>query len=215
MPEVAAAWGTLAGVLSVRRGELEALLPMIELAMHDWPDLPAIHASLASLYCELGRLDEARTLLDTAAANDFTDLPRDRIWLTAAASWADTAADLGAHRAASALYAELEPFAKQVVPPSLGAAEGPVAFHLGRLATSLTSYDDAETHFTEAAELCTQIGAHYWLCRNQLAHARMVRNRNGAGDPERVRKLLEEAREIAKREGYRHLEQQANRLLLG
>jgi len=70
-----------------------------------------------------------------------------------------------------------------------------------------------ERHFANAEAVCRQVGAPYWLARNQLGHARMLHVRNTPEDTEHTRQLLEETLSISRRDGYKHLERQANRLL--
>src|SRR5262249_35721143 len=115
--ERATTWGTLLGVLALRRGELREFLPAIELASHDFPDMPAVNAALANTHCELGQAEEARALLDQAAVHRFQDLPQDDIWLGAIALWASTAVGLAARDRAAVLYDELEPFSDLGVAP--------------------------------------------------------------------------------------------------
>jgi tetratricopeptide (TPR) repeat protein len=204
-----ATWGALAGVVALRRGELEEFLPLIESAMQTFPDMPSVGAALASLYCELGRDDDARALLDEAAARGFSEVPRDKTWNVTIALWSDTAADLGATEHAQALYDALRPFDYQVLMPIYGSVEGPISYHLGRLASALGCYDESVAYFLAAEEFCRRIGATYWLARNQLAHARMREARHDSDDLEQARQLFDETRTISSREGYRHLERQA------
>jgi class 3 adenylate cyclase/tetratricopeptide (TPR) repeat protein len=202
-------WAALAGQLRIRRGQLADFLPLLEDIQAQLPGMPAVTAERAALYCELGRVQEARTLLNEAAKCDFRELPRDRAWLIALGLWADVAAGLAAGHAAAILYDALEPYGGQVLNPLYGMAEGPVSFHLGRLATALGRYDLAKQHFVSAESFCRSIQAQYWLARNQLAYAGMLEARDGTGDAERARQLLDEALSIAVRGGYEHLQRQA------
>jgi class 3 adenylate cyclase/tetratricopeptide (TPR) repeat protein len=212
-PEAMHTWGSLALQLSIRRGQLADALPLLEDIQDLLPELAAVTAMRAALYCELGRIDEARTLLDEAGKRDFRELPRDRTWLTTLALWVEVAAAVSARHAATVLYDALEPYSDQVVSPLEGLAEGPLTSRLGRLATVLGRYDVAERHFDSAESLCNSLRARFWLARSQLAHAGMLRQRDVLGDADRARRLLEESLGIAEREGYEHLEQQARALL--
>ncbi len=209
-PEATIAWGTLAGELGIRRGQLAEFLPLLEDIQAQLPGMPAVTAVRAALYCELGRIDEARTLLEEATKRGFGELPRDRNWLLTVVLWADVAAGLSASDAATILYDALEPYGDQVLSPVCGMPEGPVSSQLGSLATALGRYDLAEEHFASAESLCRSVQAQYWLARNQLAHARMLEACDGAGDADGAPQLLEEALGIADREGYEHLKRQAN-----
>ncbi len=206
-------WESLEGQLGVRRGQLAEYLPFLEDIHAQLPGIPAVTAARAALYCELGRFDEARTLLDEASKREFHELPRDRNWLVTLVLWADVAAGLSASDAATILYNALEPYGNQVLSPVLGMAEGPVTSHLAPLAATLGRYDLAEQHFASAESLCRSLHAQYWLARNQLAHARMLGGFDSTGDADRARQLLEEALGIADREGYEHLQRQARERL--
>jgi pentatricopeptide repeat protein len=96
LPEATMTWGTLAGELSVRRGQLAEYVELVEGAVEQFPDMPAPVAALAYAYCELGRMDEARALLDKALERGFGELPRDRLLLLSLAYWAGVAVALSA-----------------------------------------------------------------------------------------------------------------------
>jgi class 3 adenylate cyclase/tetratricopeptide (TPR) repeat protein len=210
--DVTATWGTLAGLIALRRGQVEEFAQLVEAAAQVY-DIPSAKAGLAGLYCELGRSGEARQLVDEAVQAGLDKTPRDMLWLEAMALWADAIADLGLRDPALALYVELAPLRELVLSPGLGLAEGPVTFHLGRLATALGRFEDADEHHAAAASFCRRIGAGYWLARNQLAHARMFVARGGDNDRERAHHLLDETLTIARRVGYAHVEAQAVELL--
>jgi class 3 adenylate cyclase len=209
-PASTIAWGSLAGELSVRRGQLAEYLRLLEGLQGQLPDIPAVTAARAAFYCELERFDEARVLLEETAKRGFGQLPRDRTWLVTHVLWADAATRLSARKVAAVLYDALEPYGNQFLGPLYGMAEGPVSSHLGQLATSLGRYDLAEEHFANAESRCRILQAPYWLARNQLAHARMLEKRDSPGDADQARQLLEETLGIADREGYKHLKQQAS-----
>jgi tetratricopeptide (TPR) repeat protein len=210
--EATATWGTLALVLAARRGQLDEIAPLIEAATQLYPDLAAVKANLANLYCNLGRIAEAHQLIHEVLEAGLNQIPRDRIWLPTMALLADAVAELGLRDPASALYLELAPICDLVLPPNFGNAEGPVTYHVGRLATALGRFDDAEQHFAAAESLCRHLGAPYWLARNQLAHARMLDTRGDQEDRERARQLVDETLTIARRVGYGHVEAQAEEL---
>jgi tetratricopeptide (TPR) repeat protein len=211
-PESTNGWGSLAGQLSVRRGQFADFLPLLEDIQTQLPGMPAVTAARAALYCELGRTDEARALLDQAARR-LSEVPRDRTWLVTMVLWADVAAGLSATDAAATFYDALKPYGDQVLNPLLFLAEGPVTTHLGGLATAVGRYDLAEEHFTSAESFCQSVHAPYWLARNQLAYARMVGERDGTVDSGQARQVLEEVLATAEREGYEHLKHKASEYL--
>ena len=58
-------------------------------------------------------------------------------------------------------------------------SQGPVAFHLGCLATLLERPDDAEGYFAEALEVSQEMAFPYWVARTQIESARLVRSDSG------------------------------------
>ncbi len=211
--EVTATWGTLAAVLAMRRGEHADMIPLIEAATRDYPELPVVNAALAQLYCELGQSEEAHSLLDAAAAAGFASLPRDRTWISAIGGWADTAATLHANEAALTLYDELCSFADQVISPVMGPSEGPVGYHLGLLASALGRYEEAEAHFVQSENTCRRLGATFWLARNHIAYAEMLQVRASNDDLDHALRLVDESLSASRAEGYGHLERRATDLL--
>lgn len=92
---------------------------------------------------------------------------------------------------------------------------GSVSRNLGLLAAVMERWDDAERHFEDALEMNGRIGARPWLAHTEEDYARMLLARDGSGDPERARVLLEAA--VA---GYRELgmesrAERASALLIG
>jgi hypothetical protein len=210
--EVTNIWGSLAGVLALRRGEHAQFLPLLEVSTEQYPDLPAIKAALADLYSQMREETLARRLLDAALAEGFGHLAHDRTWMSAATLWADTAAALRSVDAAQMLYDELKFFSDQVIPPPLGPSEGPVTYHLGLLATAMGWYELAEEHFRAAETTCRNLSASFWLARNQLAFAEMLHARAHNDDLVHASQLASEVLSIATSEGYTYLEQRATDL---
>ena len=87
----------------------------------------------------------------------------------------------------------LAPFEDQVPHNGLIPQE-PVATHLGGLATVLGRYEEAEPYFEKAAELNARGGMRYAEAQTNLLWGRMLRMRNGPGDTDRAREVLEQAR---------------------
>ena len=114
---------------------------------------------LAVRMADDGRLDDARKELDTLAAEDFRDFPRDALWLFAMALLAELCALLGDARRARLLYDLLAPFeGRNVI--SLGVAYlGPVARYLGLLAMTTGEAERALGHLETARSATRRTGA--------------------------------------------------------
>src|SRR5207248_3057773 len=69
--------------LSDFRGSLEDVEPAICDLVAEHPTRPVFRCVLAHLYARLGRLAEAKQIVDDLAADDFCALPFDQEWLYA------------------------------------------------------------------------------------------------------------------------------------
>src|SRR5206468_6327631 len=122
-----------------RCGEAEdPLLKAVERA----PAMPLVRAILAHFFCEVGRLDEARTALQELAAQDFARLPFDTLWLRAMCECAMVCISLGDMKRARPIYDLLAPYADQFVVVAGGVFSGSVAHYLGLLASALDGPND-------------------------------------------------------------------------
>lgn len=181
--------GALA-VVHLLQGQPEAALPMLE------PFAPAhepFRGALAWTYAELDRLDEARTIVDAFRGERFAGVPRNHFWLLTLGFLARACARLREPPLAAELYELLIPHRRELVIVH-AVWLGPVAYDLGLLATTLGRYDDAESHFAEAAEIQERTGARGVLPHTWLEWARMLLARREPGDAGAARSVLDAAR---------------------
>jgi hypothetical protein len=168
-----------ANLFSVRwhQGWLAELPGLWQQTSIDNPGVPIYRASLAFMYCELGRFDEARELLDPVAANKFADVAYDSLWLPTLHVWAGAAAALENSAAAQVLYDMLEPWGGLI--SSTGASVlGPVSEMLGRLSIVLDRRDDAERHLRDACRTLDRMRAPFFLARCELALGELTQDRS-------------------------------------
>jgi tetratricopeptide (TPR) repeat protein len=163
-----------------------------------FPSIAAWRCALALVYAELGREREARREFDALAEADFVDLPRDGLWLGAAAALAEIAVRLGDRRRAARLYELLTPFAGRCVVIAAAVCQGAAARPLGLLATALGDVDRAEAHFADALEINAGVGAELWLAHSRCDYARALA---AHGDAAGARALRDEAWTAANRLG--------------
>ncbi|HET6509651.1 MAG TPA: AAA family ATPase [Baekduia sp.] len=194
------------------QGRLAELQPLIAQVVAENPGIPAFRAVLAMACCEGDLDDEARRLLGHETSTNFSELPPDVTWLPGLAIYAEVAAHLQDRAAAEVLYALLEPWAGQVVYSGIS-AWGCVDHHLGATASVIGRYAEAEEHLRRAAELNAELRAPIWVARTELATARLLLLRDGPGDRERGRALLERAAAAAQRLGSATLARRAAGLL--
>ena len=191
------------------QGRLAELQPMIAETASDHPGIPSFRALLALAYMEGELPFEAAELL---AAERPGELPRDMTWLACVVLWALVCASVGDAARAESLSALLRPYSDQVVYTGIS-AWGDVDHALGRLATVAGRHDDAALHLGRSISRYTAIGAPVWLARATLDEASLLLAREGPGDRERARELLQRAQADARRLGAGGIERRAKVLL--
>jgi tetratricopeptide (TPR) repeat protein len=173
---------------------------------HEW--LPPFRAALSWAYAELGRPDDARSILDGFMSGGLAGIPRDRSWLFTLCFLGRACVRLGDLGAASELYHLLLPCRREMAQGIL-VWIGPVAHDLGLLAAALGRYDDAEQHFAAAAESQERIGALVTLAQTRLEWSRMLLTRRGPRDKERASELVRQALSAARELSLANVERRA------
>ncbi len=190
------------------QGRLQELEEPFKQFVERYPAIRTFRTGLAFLYSELGRQADARGEFEQVAARGFTAIPRDGNWLNAYQALAQTCAFLGDVRRAAELYDALLPCAGQnVVIGFADGCEGPVSRYLGLLAATMSQWDNAERHFTDAIAMNTRMGARPFLAHTQCEYASMLLQRNQLGDHNRADALLETAQETAHALGMTRLQE--------
>jgi DNA-binding SARP family transcriptional activator len=173
----------------------------------DW-----LTAMLAQEHARVGRLALAQELLDEFAATGYEPSPEPNGWLYTMIYFTDVAVACTDDRAAAALYERLVPYADQV--PTRGSVPCPPIHHyLGKLATLLRRYEQADHHFARAAAFAERCGAAYFAAEIDLAWGQMLLHRRHAGDERRARGHLDSARSTAADGGYADVERRATAAL--
>jgi class 3 adenylate cyclase/tetratricopeptide (TPR) repeat protein len=207
-PDAAALYGAQSVRLMLQRGTLSELVPQLEQLAAELPEMTeAVAASRAAIYALVGRLEDAHQLLEAFAAADF-ELEPDPDGLVFMILYAMACVACHDTTIAAALFDRLEPFADQV-PTNLISAYDPVSYHLGRLATVLGHYDQADTYFAHAAQLSHRAGAKFFAANTDLAWGNMLAERDAAGDRQRALSHLTAAHAAAVTHGYGTVEREA------
>ncbi len=186
-----------------RVGEVE---DDIRASLVEFPWYPLNRAALACLLLDLRRSDEARTVFEDLARNDFEALYRDNEWLLGMSLASEACSLLGDAASAAILYDQLVPFAGR---QAIGFGEGSVGAvdrYLGLLATTMGRLDDAERHLAEGIEMNERMGSRPWAAHTRHDLARMLLARDGPGDRDRAEELLGTARATASELGMTALE---------
>jgi tetratricopeptide (TPR) repeat protein len=151
-------------------------------------------------------MDLARAGFEQLAAGDFSALRDDQLWLFGANSLAEVCALLKETERAAPLYERLLPYAARCVYTGVATAyHGTVARALGQLAGTLRRWPQAQGHFEAALRIDARMGARPWMARTQYDYARMRLARNGDGDQNAARALLQQAHDTAQALGMQPL----------
>ena len=191
-PDIIQAYGIHLFVMRGLQGRLDEVAPLIEGYVAQFPAISSWRASLAFLYTELRREDDARELYERIIAEDSLEQQAGS-WAIGVAMLAEVCAFLGDVERAPKLYKMLLPYEKlSIVIGYAAACFGAAGRSLGILARTMGRFDAAERHFLDAIELNERLGARVWLAWSKADYARLLAERNQPGDSERVERLLDE-----------------------
>ena len=188
-----------------QQGRAGELFPSVSKLASAFPLIHLWRIATAAYRLDLGQTEEARKDLEAVAANDFSDIPRDLMWLYNMARLSEIVSALADERRAAILYDLLLPYADRCATTSFQAYRGSASRSLGLLATVLGRYDDAERHFEHALAINTRIRGRIWVVHTQHAYARMLVARDGPADRQRATALAAEALAEARRIGMKPL----------
>jgi DNA-binding SARP family transcriptional activator len=195
------------------QGRLAEVLEGAETLTAEYPAIAAWRCALAEMYTQLGREADARRELEILAPDAFAGIPRDALWLSSLANLSEVVAFLDDVDRAAELYEQLSPYATRNVVLFGVLCLGSVSRHLGLLATTLSRYQDADRHFTDALEAHAKLGSHLWTAHTQYNQACLWLQRDEPGDRERGMILLDEVRRSCQRHGFAALETRVRRSL--
>jgi DNA-binding CsgD family transcriptional regulator/tetratricopeptide (TPR) repeat protein len=180
-PAAVQAFALMTFLIRREQGRLPELEEAVAGFVQQYPALPGWRSALAAIDIEAGKLAAARAEFEHLAANDFTDLPRDVFWLTAAGLLTEVCAALGDSRRAALLYDLLLPYEGHCVVVSYAAAcTGAVSRYLGLLAATMGRRQEAARHFEDALTTHARLGARPLLARTQYEYGAMLLHAEGA-----------------------------------
>ena len=206
-PDAAALFGAQMMSVTLQRGTLGELIPLIEQVAAEHPGVTPFMAALAMAHVENGQIDAACGLLQTFFASGL-DLPVDATWTIGMNCYAEAAIECRDRTCAAPMLDRLRPWADRLSYSGVSAA-GPVNHVLAGLASVLGRFDEADAYFVQSSELSTRIGAKFFLARTNLAWGRMLVERRAPGDLDRARDLLAKAHGAAVAHGYGVIERRA------
>jgi tetratricopeptide (TPR) repeat protein len=195
-------------MFSIRRlqGALHALATVIEHFVATHSEAARWRPGLALICSEIGNRTRAQAEFEQLAADGFTGIPRDSLWLTSLSYLADVCADLGDVERAAVLEGLLTPYGRQaVVVGNSIACNGAVSRSLARLAVVRSDWATAERHFEHAAAFNERLQALPWLALTRYQHALALLARGHGADQARADTLLAAALDAAQSLGMRGL----------
>jgi eukaryotic-like serine/threonine-protein kinase len=203
-------------MLVIRRdqGRLAELEPVVQGMVLQNPTTPAWRAALAFVHSELGREAQAREQFESLAAKDFTDLPRDVLYLVMLTVLTETCAFLQDSARAATLYGLLRPYTgRNLVMANALACVGACSYYLGVLAATMGRAVEADTHFDDALRMHTRMASQPWMARTRYAWAAMLLRRDNPGDRTRAVAHLGHALDAAQSAGMVRLAEQVKGLM--
>ncbi|MBA2452186.1 MAG: hypothetical protein H0V47_03380 [Chloroflexia bacterium] len=143
---------------------------------------PYYRSLLVVLLSDTGRLDDARDEFDRLAEHDFTDIPRDVMWLSTIALLAEMASRLDDVPRSRLLYDLLRPYPdRAIVPDAIEFCLGSSSHYIGLLATTLGLHDEARHAFEAAIAMNARMDARPYVAHSSYEYARLCLR---SGDPQ-------------------------------
>jgi hypothetical protein len=149
------------------QGRLPELVPMLEEVVSAHPGLRLFGAWLSLGEADGGRPDAARALIEPSFAAGFADVRRDVVWLSTLSLYAETCARIGMLDAAAELYAQISPYADQVV-FNASIVLGSAHWFLARLSYALGEDARAGRHLAAAERTHRRLDAPVMLARAEV-----------------------------------------------
>ncbi len=183
-PDAFPAFAAQTYVLGTFAGRHAELFPITQQAIEAEPYVElTFRIAHAILCCEVGRGDEARTLLHDAIEGRVDPIPDDWVRSTTLNGLAILAIELDDIDGATWLYPQIAPMAGEVSYNGL-TSQGPISAYAGKLAFVLGRHEAAEQHLLDALATAESFGWVYHQATTQLALAQNRLRADGALDDE-------------------------------
>jgi DNA-binding SARP family transcriptional activator len=191
-PDTIVIYGTILSASCYHRDQFEQMRDLAQLGMTNFPQMDSFRPSLTYASFGCGDRDRARELFAEDAAAGFVFAPSPG-WPSAVTCSAINAAFLDDAGAAERLLDLLRPFETEIT-TTIAFHLGAFAYYLGELDLVVGDLDAAASDLGRAEEMHRRLGMPAFLCRTQLARARLALRR---GEPDAAIPLLEEGARLA------------------
>jgi ATP/maltotriose-dependent transcriptional regulator MalT len=195
-------------------GQLSELEPLVR-SLVEAPGSRAWLPGLIVVCTELGLMEHARALLDRLAQNDFSQLPRDDMFVACLAYCSEACVALGDSARAATIYRLLLPYADQTLNHPRAVCFGSAQLFLGLLAHTAGDDTAAREHFERAVARNREMRAWPWLARTLYHYGRFLLQVDRDPERELGRRFLTEADQLAGRLSMAALGRDIDRVLRG
>ena len=186
-------------VIGTFAGRYAEILPVVDQVLAGGETAVPFRLAHAIACAVSGRREEAAAVLEAGRAGGFSAVPQDLLWLTSIVGYAVLAIELDDRAAAAELVPLLQPYARQVAFNG-ATSQGPVAAYLGRLASMLGRYDEADRHLHAALATAEAFGWEYHRASTLVCLAELRLRRTGTIDDD-SRRLLDDAQQLCDEHG--------------
>jgi class 3 adenylate cyclase/DNA-binding CsgD family transcriptional regulator len=177
-------YGQLMFAIRREQGRVEEMRPVIAVLAETDVARTTWGPGLACLYAELGLLDEARSVIDALAPDDFGAIARDVVRPAALGYIAEAAIATGDATHAEALLEGLSAFDGHVLTAGFSVCLGPADRLRAGLLSLVGRHDDADAALSAARKLAAAGRAVVWAARVEQMQSRMCARRGDVADAE-------------------------------
>jgi tetratricopeptide (TPR) repeat protein len=193
--------------LRVEQGRTGEQVQLVESYLQKYPMIPGYRATLAYIYAQLDRREDALREMERVMANNLANMPRDGSWMVTLASLSWVCWLLNHAQLAGVIYPLLLPYATHnIVAGNAGVGCGSVWRAIGLLSAAMSRWDQAAHQLEEAILMNGRLGARPFEAVSKHELAQVLLARGAPGDGERAIRLTDEALAAASEIGAKGLE---------
>ena len=189
-------------VLRTFAGRHAELFPLVEQAASENPTVLPFRLAYGIICLAVNKMGVAQEILHEGMENGFAEIAMDNFWMTSVIAYVIIAIELDDREAAAQLLPVIAPHAS-VISFNGATSQGPVSAYVGKLASLLGRYDEAEDHLRAALATATAFGWTYHQATTFFALAQTRHRRLGALDEE-GRSWLSEASALCRMYGFQN-----------